>query len=153
MQPMTASDFDATWIPRIGERGASELRRYRRVGMIAIVGGLAFAAGASIALGGDTRDKILGIVLLAGMVGALATFINCQRRLAKTVSEWYGVRISAGQLPVMNPTRFDTWRDRVGLHQGGQSDDTPLKPLTLEYDHKWGPIRWSRSARRDPGQD
>lgn len=150
---MTNPDFEATWVPRIGKKATAELHRGRRVGMSAIVASLVFASSASIALGGDTFDKVLGVMLLAGMVGALATFINCQRRIAAELSEWFGVNISAGQLPLMNPKRFDTWRERVGLSRPERpSSPQQLEPLRLKYDHKWGPIRWSRSARRDPGQ-
>jgi hypothetical protein len=109
------SKFEATWIPRIGERATAELRRCRRVGMSAIVASLVFASSGSIALGGDTPDKIVGVVLLVGMVGALATFINCQRRLGAAVSEWFGVRITGGGLPKMYPKRFDEWCDERGL--------------------------------------
>jgi hypothetical protein len=151
---MTNPDFEATWIPRIGEKATAELRRCRLIGMSAIVAGLVFAATASIALGGDTLDKALGVVLLAGMVGALATFISCQRKIAAAVSEWFGVRITAGQLPPMNPKRFDAWRERVQLEGQARrpNGSQGLEPLRLKYDHKWGPIRWSSSARRDSGQ-
>ena len=151
---MTNPDFEATWVPRIGKKATAELRRGRRIGMSAIVASLVFASSASIALGGDTFDKVLGVMLLAGMVGALATFINCQRRIAVALSEWYGVRISTGQLPLMNPKRFDAWCERVQLDGHAEQPDgtQDLEPLRLKYDHKWGPMRWSRSARRDPGQ-
>lgn len=151
---MTSPDFEATWVPRIGEKAAGELRRCRRIGMGAIVASLVFASTASVALGGDTPDKVLGVVLLAAMAGGLATFINCQRRLAVALSDWFGVKISAGQLPLMNPRRFDTWCERVRLDgQAEQPNGTQRRePLRLEYDHKWGPIRWSRSARRDQGK-
>jgi hypothetical protein len=107
-----------------------------------------------VLIGTSTLDDVLGIALLAVAAWYVASFIYAQRRLAAALSQWFGVKISAGQLPLMYPKRFDTWCERVQLHgQAEQPDNTQrLEPLRLKYDHKWGPIRWSRSARRDPGQ-
>lgn len=113
---MARSDFELTWVPRIGESATAALRRYRWAGgtipAIAIVLGVA----ATYAFAGSTIDKLLGVVLLAGAVGAFAIFLRTQRRLAATLSEWFGVKITGGRLPKMNPTRFDAWCEERGLH-------------------------------------
>jgi hypothetical protein len=146
-------DFDAIWVPRIGREAADELHRGRKVALIGVT--MPVVAGlAGVLLGRSAPDDLLGVLLAAVVVGCIAAFISAQRRLATALSEWFGVKISAGQLPLMNPKRFDTWCERVQLDsQAEQADGTQgLEPLRLEYDHKWGPIRWSGSARRDPGK-
>ncbi len=112
------------------------------------------AGAAGLLIGPNAASDLLGVLLAIVVVGYLAAFIGAQRRLAAALSQWFGVKISAGQLPLMNQKRFDTWCERVQLDgHAGQPDGTQgLEPLRLTYDHKWGPIRWSRSARRDPGQ-
>jgi hypothetical protein len=151
---MMKPDFEATWIPRIGEGATSELRHCRRVGMSANVAGLVFASGAGIALAGNFLDKVLGALFIVGAVASLATFINCRRRIAAALSEWFGVRIVSAQMPLMNPVRFDAWRERMRLvgrdgRTEGTQTSTTIEPLKLKYDHKLGPIRWSRRAERD----
>jgi hypothetical protein len=124
---MTKQELEATWIPRIGEEATVQLHRFRRVGVIAIVTWLALAVGAGIAFTGDTPDKILGVALIAGVVGAFATFIHCQRKLAAALSGWFDVEISGGQLPKMNPKRFDAWCQERGLrHSDEQFANGPV---------------------------
>lgn len=149
----TKSDFDAIWVPRIGRKAADELRRGRKIARIGVVMPLV-AGAAGLLIGPNAASDLLGVLLAIVVVGYLAAFIGAQRRLAAALSQWFGVKISAGQLPLMNQKRFDTWCERVQLDgHAGQPDGTQgLEPLRLTYDHKWGPIRWSRSARRDPGQ-
>jgi hypothetical protein len=113
---MAITDFEATWVPRIGEDGAAEFRRYRRSLGVAWATGLVLAVAASFAFGGDTLDKLLGVVLAVGAVGAMVGFVRSQRRLAAVLSEWFGVKITAGQLPVMYPERFDAWCTKRGFH-------------------------------------
>jgi proteasome assembly chaperone (PAC2) family protein len=109
------------------------------------------AGAAGLLIGTNATGDLLGVLLAAVVVGYLAAFIRAQRRLATAMSEWFGVKISAGQLPLMNVKRFDAWCERVQLiGQAKQSDGTQrLEPLRLKYDHKWGPIRWSSRAERD----
>jgi hypothetical protein len=113
---MARSDFESTWVPRIGNGATAALRRYWCAGgtvpAIAIVLGVA----ATYAFAGNTLDKLLGVVLLAGAVGAFAIFVRTQRKLAAALSEWFGVKITGGRLPKMNPKRFDAWREERGLH-------------------------------------
>lgn len=150
---MAQSDFESTWVPRIGESATAALRRYRWAGGTVPATAIVLGVAASYAFDGGTLDKLLGVVLVAGAVSAFAIFLRTQRRLAAALSQWFGVRISAGQLPLMNPKRFDAWCERAGLHgQAERLDDTQqLQPLKLKYDHKWGPIRWS-AGRRGPNR-
>jgi hypothetical protein len=149
----TKPDFDAIWVPRIGREAADELRRGRKIARIGVVMPLV-AGAAGLLIGTNAASDLLGVLLATVVVGYLAAFIDAQRRVAAALSQWFGVKISAGQLPLMNQKRFDTWCKRVQLDgHAEQPDGTQgLEPLRLKYDHKWGPIRWSRSARRDPGQ-
>jgi hypothetical protein len=78
---------------------------------MAIVLGVA----ASYAFDGGVLDKLLGVVLLAGAVGAFALFFRCQHRLAAAISRWFGARVTGLQLPKMNPKRFDAWCQERGL--------------------------------------
>jgi hypothetical protein len=135
---MTKQELEATWVPRIGEKATVELRRFRRVGMIAIVTWLALAVAAGVAFTGDTPDKILGVALVAGMVGAFAAFIHCQRKLAAAISGWFDIKISGGRLPKMNPKRFDAWCQERDLRHSDErfangdvapsSETTPRRP-------------------------
>lgn len=140
---MAKEDFEATWYPRIGKDAAEELRRGRKIVTFGIVTPV-FAIGAGLLIGTSTLSDVIGVVLALVVAIYIVMFIDAQRRIAAAMSKWFGVKISAGQLPLMNPKRFDAWSKRANLHaQPGQSDGTPQQPLKLKYDHKWGPIRWS----------
>lgn len=122
---MASANFDATWIPRIGERGAFELRRGRKIALAVatVVPVLAVVAGVLFAVGG--LGNLLGAILMVVVAGCCAMFVRAQMRLAAAMSEWFGVKIRGGQIPKMNPTRFDTWCDARGLHHpGGQVGGT-----------------------------
>jgi hypothetical protein len=147
---MANPDFEATWIRRIGPEATVELHRGRRVAGIGITMPLV-AIAAGLLLGTGTLDDVIGAVLAGVVAGYVGMFIRAQKRIAGAISHWYGVRIGAGQLPLMNPERFDAWRERAGLGHVEQPDGSQrLEPLRMKYDHKWGPIRWSRPGRRDP---
>jgi hypothetical protein len=149
---MAKPDFEATWYPRIGKDAAEELRRGRKIVTFGIVSPV-FAVAAGLLIGTSTAGDVIGAASAAVVVIYLALFIGAQIRIAAALSEWYGIKIRAGQLPLMNPKRFDAWCERYDLQaQGEQADDTPRQFRTLEYDHNWGPIHWSGRGRRDPGQ-
>jgi hypothetical protein len=117
---MTKQELEATWVPRIGEKATMELGRFRRVGMIAIVTWSVLAVAAGVAFSGNTLDRILGVVLVAAIVGAFAVFIRCQLRVKAAISDWFGVRIKG--LPLMNPKAFDRYCEKQGLQRpGGES--------------------------------
>jgi hypothetical protein len=148
---LAKQDLDAIWTPRIGENGVRELRRYRRAGFIGMT--LPFVAGAAgLLLGTSTLGDVLGAALAAVVAWRLAAFIYAQMRVAAALSEWFGVKISAGQLPLMNPGRFDAWCERNDLHHGQaeQTDGVPRRRRMLKYDHNWGPIRWSGRGPQKP---
>jgi hypothetical protein len=106
---------------------------------------------ANFAFLGGVLDEVLGGILIVGAVGAVVILFRYQRRLIAAISDWFGVKISSGQLPIMSPGRFDSWCERVDLHGQARPDGArPLEPLRLKYDHAWGPVRWSGSKRRDP---
>ncbi len=110
---------------------------------LAVIGGLL--------LGGDVAANVIAAVSLMLGLAMLAALIRGQKRVAAALSRWFGVKISMGQLPLMKPNRFDAWCERVGVDHGNakRSDgEQPLKPLKIEYAHKWGPIRWSGPERR-----
>jgi hypothetical protein len=142
-------DFEAIWVPRIGREATDQLHRGRKVAFIGVI--MPVVAGvAGLIVGRNAPDDLLGVLLAAVVLGYIAALIRALRRLAAALSEWFGVKIGAGQLPLMNRKRFDVWCERAGLSQAEHPDGTPLQPLILKYDHKWGPIRWSGPGRRDP---
>lgn len=110
---MTRQELEATWLPRIGERGTAELWRYRKIGIFSFTAGL-FAAGAGLLIGTGVIDDVIGGILAAIAAIYIAMFIRAQIKIAKALSEWYGVKIRG--IPVMTPKRFDEWRQARGLH-------------------------------------
>jgi hypothetical protein len=113
---MGKPDFEAIWIPRIGEKATRALRRYRWAGGTVPATMIVLGVAASYALDGDPTDKILGVALLAAAAGAFAVFIHSQRGLAAALTEWFGVDITGGGTPRMNPKRFDAWCRERGLN-------------------------------------
>jgi hypothetical protein len=113
---MPKPDFETIWVPRIGERGAAEFRRYQLSLGIACAAMLVFAGAAGLAFGGGGLDKqLLGVLFAVGAVGGLVGFRRSQNRFAAVLSQWFGVKIAAGQLPLMSPGRFDAWCEKRGL--------------------------------------
>jgi hypothetical protein len=70
---------------------------------------------AALLFGTGTVGDVLGAALVAAAVGILLAFVRIQRRLAAALSRWFGVTITSGQLPLMNPRRFDAWCEKRGL--------------------------------------
>jgi hypothetical protein len=114
---MTKQELEAIWIPRIGEKGTAEMWRYRKIGIFGFTAGL-FAAGAGLLIGTGVLHDVIGGVLAAMAAAYLVIFIRAQVRIAAALSEWYGVKIRG--IPVMNPKRFDEWRQARGLHHPGE---------------------------------
>jgi hypothetical protein len=114
------SNFQATWIPRIGERATAELRRCRWAGLTVPLTTCVLGAAGLYALHGDWLDQLLGGVLMAGAVGALVIFFRCKHRLEAAVSDWFGVKIKG--LPLMNTKDFDAFCQKQGLRR---PDDAP----------------------------
>ncbi len=113
---MAKSDFEATWYPRIGKDAAEELRRFRKiVVMFALPAPLAGGV-AGILIGTGTVNDVIGGILAVAAAGYIVMFINAQRKIAAALSDWFGVKITGGQLPKMNPKRFDAWCQERGLH-------------------------------------
>jgi hypothetical protein len=117
---MAKSDFETTWIPRIGERATAELRRCRWAGATVPATAIVLGVAATYAFDGGIFDKLLGVILMMGAVGAFVILIRCQRKLGAAVSDWFGVHITGGRLPKMNPKRFDAWCEERGLRQPGE---------------------------------
>jgi hypothetical protein len=92
-----------------------------------------FAAGAGLLIGTGVLDDVIGAALAAVAATYIGMFIRAQMRIAAALSEWYGVKIRG--IPVMNPKRFDEWRQARGLHhpdeqvvsgqQAQSSEDAP----------------------------
>jgi hypothetical protein len=125
------SKFEATWIPRIGERATAELRRYRWAGGTMPFTAALLGAAANFAFHGDLLDQFLGGVLLAGAVGAFAMFFRYMHRLKAAISEWFGVKIKG--LPLMNPKDFDGYCQKQGLRR---PDEAP----TIGNEHHESPL-------------
>lgn len=120
------SDFESTWIPRIGERATAELRRYRWVGITVPLTACALGVAATFAFDGGLLDKLLGGVLVVGAVGAFVLLIRCQRRLKAAISDWFGIKIRG--LPLMNTKNFDAFCQKQGLRGPNEADAARLEP-------------------------
>lgn len=108
---MAQQDFEAIWVPRIGEDATAALGRWRRRSIIRCPCGLLLACAASFAFGEGILGDLLGAVLLAsGMYLGAATIYRGQREIAAALSRRLEVTIRAGELPPMTPKRFDRWR-------------------------------------------
>lgn len=106
--------LQATWVPRIGEEATTELARYRKMGVAGpAVPFLAIAAG--LLVGHGPLADVVGVTFVVIACCIVAEFVRRQRRLAATLSMWFGVKVTAGQLPLMNPSRFDAWREKRNL--------------------------------------
>jgi hypothetical protein len=145
---VAGSDFQATWVPRIGEEATAELRLFRKTGGFGIVAPVfAIAAGLLFAKN-NALDDLLAVVCSAVGISFLVAFINGQKRLAEAMSYWFGVRIQAGQVPPMSVGRFDTWREKRGLRTpderaSGPVGRVPLESLTLmRWDFPAPPELW-----------
>jgi hypothetical protein len=119
---LAKQDLDAIWTPRLGEKGVEELRHLRRTGFIGMAM-LPVVAGAGLLIGTSTLGNVLGAALAAVVAWRLLVFFGAMRRLAAALSEWYGVKIGGGQLPPMNPNRFDAWAKKRGLHRRDEEAD------------------------------
>jgi hypothetical protein len=119
---MVKDEFEATWIPRIGTDATAELRRFRRTGGFGLVAPVLGAAAAVLFGNGPLEDLLAAIPLAAG-IAVVVSFIRGQRRLALALSRWFGVWITAGQLPPMSTKRFDAWRERRGLRSANPTDN------------------------------
>lgn len=106
---VAGSDFEQTWIPRIGPEGAERLAYFRRVTLICGPSLLVFSGAASFAFAGDGLDKGIGVVLVVCAAVTLLAFARAQQQLAVALSRWFGVKLKAGNLPPMSPRRFDAW--------------------------------------------
>jgi hypothetical protein len=123
---MTKQELEATWMPRIGEKGTTEMRRYRKIGIYGFAMPL-LAIAAGLLIGTGTLNDVIAGVLVVVAAGYFLTFVRAQMRIAAALSEWYGVKIRG--IPVMNPKRFDEWSQARGLHnpgeQVGSGQDSP----------------------------
>jgi len=123
---VTKADFQDAWVPRIGEEATAELRRFRKIcgfGMVTPV--FAIAAGILFA-GNSSLDDLLAVLCSAVVICYLVKFINGGKRLAAALSRRFGVRIKWGQLPAMNPKRFDSWSEKRGLQVPDGRPDRPI---------------------------
>jgi hypothetical protein len=113
---MAESKFEVTWVPRIGERATVELRRWRWAGCTMPLTAAVLGAAANLAFhGGPLLDKALGVVLVAGAVGAFAIFFHRLHVLKVAISDWFGVKVKG--LPLMNPKDFDAFCQKQGLQR------------------------------------
>jgi hypothetical protein len=110
------SGLDQIWIPRIGPEATAELRRGAplTVFMGAVV--IAAAIGSSFAFGtGSPVGWLLGILCVGCAVAIIAVWISSRRKLARAMSQWFGVTIGWHEIPRMTATQFDDWCQRRGL--------------------------------------
>jgi hypothetical protein len=117
---VSRSDFQTIWTPRIGEEATRALRSYRHASLIPL-GMCVLAGAAGLVFGGGSLDNFLGVVLVVATVGLFVVYIRRKGRLATALSLWFGTKIRSGELPVMNPGRFDTWCEKRGLRRPGES--------------------------------
>jgi hypothetical protein len=112
---MTRHDLETIWVPRIGEKATRELAHLRRTGFV--VTAMPVVAGVGgVLIGTSALGDVLGITLLVVGAWYVAAFIRAQAQLAAAMSEWFGIKITGGGTPRMNPNRFDAWCQERGLH-------------------------------------
>ena len=147
---MTNSDFEATWVPRIGADATAELRRLRNFSLVGFWLLPTLAVTTSLLFENGALEDLLAILACGAGIRLLVEFARRQNRLAAAVSLWFGVRIAAARLPLMYPGRFDAWREHFELHGPAAAHDASqlLPPLRSNDEHSWGPIRWSGPTRR-----
>jgi hypothetical protein len=132
---MATSDYDETWVPRIGPDAARQLRRSGSVSLLVLpmvlVSGVAYGD-----LEGINSIYVL-VFWFAAFLLSLLTFTAWLRgriELARAVSAWYGTSISWLALPRMRPASFDAWCARRGLEPvvmrepDYASDPAPARP-------------------------
>jgi hypothetical protein len=116
---MAKPEFEATWIPRIGEEAAEELRRGRKIAVIGVLIPV-LSAAAGLLIGTGTVNDLIGAALASMAAGIVVAFLRAQRRIAAALSRWFGVKITGGRLPKMNPKRFDAWCQERGLRHSDE---------------------------------
>lgn len=114
MRVVAKQDFDAVWVPRIGEQGTRALRHFRRIGFSVMATPL-FAGAAGVLIGTTKLGDVLGVLSALLVVSCLTVFFRAQGRLAAALSDWYGVKVTGGGIPKMYPKRFDSWCQERGL--------------------------------------
>jgi hypothetical protein len=122
------------WRARIGDEGTEALARTRRLIMPAWPGVVLLGIGAGFAFRGDTAAKLLGVVLVAVAASLWLAWGRAQRRLAAAVSRWFGVKITARQLPPMRQRTFDAWCERHELahdRRPGADSEERVEPDVL----------------------
>jgi hypothetical protein len=120
---MARPDFDAAWIPRIGKQATEELRRGRRIAIAGMTMPI-FAIAGGLLIGTSTLDDVIGAVLVVVAVGYFVAFMRAQMRIAAAISKWFGIRVTGGGLPKMNPKRFDAWCRERGLYPAPKLRDS-----------------------------
>jgi hypothetical protein len=127
---VAGSDFQATWVPRIGDEATAELRRFRKIGGFGMVTPV-FAIAAGILFAGNSPlDDLLALVCSAVVIIVVVAFIKGQKRLAEAMSYWFGVRIKIP--PPMSVGYFDIWREKRGLRPPDGRADRPIGKVPLE---------------------
>jgi hypothetical protein len=111
---MTREEFDGIWVPRLGEKGASDLRRLRRR-MITEVWAPIYAAAGAILLGTSVLGDIGGVLLLLFAVWCVVDLVMFQLRMRALLRERFGVRVKG--LPSMSQRQFDRWCKIHGYQQ------------------------------------
>jgi hypothetical protein len=121
-----ASDLETTWVPRIGKEATEELRGYRKIGMFGLAVPV-LAGGAGVLV---EKGILVGGAVCAALAAAIiVAFVRAQRKLAATLSCWFGVKVKG--LPKMNPKRFDAWCEERGLRRLDGAD-APTADATTE---------------------
>jgi hypothetical protein len=116
---MARADFDAMWVPRMGSDAAAQLKRVG-VRVLWNLFDLPLAIVASIGFGsGKPVGVVLGLVSVALAVVLFGLLNREHRRLARDLSEWYGVKIHWWEMPRFNEKLYDAWCVRRGLHHAG----------------------------------
>ena len=110
---MAASDFEATWYPRIGKDAAEALRRYRRSVWFVVLA-VVFSMGAGVLIGRSSLGDAIGGVCVVCALISVGLWFGAQFRTAAAVSVWFGVK-RMWALPRMTPQRFDEWRTANGF--------------------------------------
>lgn len=114
------SRFRLIWEPRIGAQASAELRLYKMrqvtLNPLAVVLG---CGGGALVGSRATASVVVAIAAFAVGAAAIGVTIVSQMRFARALSEWFGVRVRARDVPKMRSPEFDAWVACRGLVPAG----------------------------------
>lgn len=121
---MAQTDFDQTWVPRVGEKAARRL--HRGDSMLLWLPVMFFIVTVALgALNGAqaTSTFICALVTLAVWIVTFAVWMRSRILLAREMSEYLESKVTWIELPRMSPRGYDAWCRRRGITPPGLASE------------------------------